>query len=102
MAGANIFGAVRSQKINLSRFSRERLGNTEADLDKIRRETAREIQEATDGVYVTAVNSPFLDDLIQGRIEPFVAPVTVVTDHPEKRVSKSRSISLQAKLNSNV
>jgi len=57
---------------------------TEADLDKIRREMAREIQEATDGVYATAVNSPFLDDLIQGRIEPFVAPVTVVTDHPEK------------------
>ncbi len=57
---------------------------TEADLDKIRREMAREIQEATDGVYATAVNSPVLDDLIQGRIEPFLAPVTVVTDHPEK------------------
>jgi putative cardiolipin synthase len=57
---------------------------TGAGLDKIRREMAREIQEATDGVYATAVNSLFLDDLIQGRIEPYVSPVTVVTDHPEK------------------
>ncbi len=57
---------------------------SEADLDEIRREMAREIEEATDGIYATAVNSRFLDDIIQGRIEPFVAPVTVVTDHPEK------------------
>jgi putative cardiolipin synthase len=57
---------------------------TEADLDRIRWEMVQEIQEAADGVYATAVNSPFLDDLIQGGIEPIVAPVTVVTDHPEK------------------
>ncbi len=56
----------------------------EEKLDEIRREMAREIEEATDGVYARAVNSRFLQDVIQGRIEPFVAPVTVVTDRPEK------------------
>ena len=57
---------------------------SETDLEEIRQEMAREIEQATDGVYAKAVNSRFLDDVMQGRIEPFVAPVTVVTDRPEK------------------
>jgi putative cardiolipin synthase len=35
-------------------------------------------------VYARAVGSRFLDDLVEERIAPLVAPVTVVTAHPEK------------------
>ena len=44
----------------------------------------QEIEQAEDGVYGRAVNSPFIDDLAQGKIAPVFAPVKVVTDRPEK------------------
>ena len=56
----------------------------DADLDKLRRNIAQEIERAEDGVYGRAVNSPFLSDLIRGKVAPVIAPVNVVTDRPEK------------------
>ncbi len=56
----------------------------EADLDELRAEVAREIERTEDGLYAKAVNSRFLDDVIEGRIAPFAARATVVTDRPEK------------------
>lgn len=55
-----------------------------ADLDEIRRHMVQEIERAEDGVYGRAVNRPFIDDLVQGKIAPVVASVNVVTDRPEK------------------
>jgi len=54
------------------------------ELDEIRQQMAREIEQATTGLYAKAVNSRFLDDVIQEKVNPFVASVTVVTDRPEK------------------
>ncbi len=55
-----------------------------ADLNALRRTIAQEIELAEHGVYGRAVNSPFIDDLVQERIPPVVAAVEVVTDAPEK------------------
>lgn len=55
-----------------------------ADLNAIRRTIAQQIELAEHGVYGRAVNSPFIDDLVQERIPPVVAAVKVVTDVPEK------------------
>ena len=56
----------------------------EKDLDEIRRHMMEQVEQAEDGVYVRAVNSRFIDDLVRNRIAPFPSSVTVVTDHPEK------------------
>ncbi len=56
----------------------------EKDLDEIRRYMTEKVEQAEDGVYVRAVNSRFIDDLVRNRIAPYASSVTVVTDHPEK------------------
>jgi len=55
-----------------------------AQLDTLRQSMERYIAEADDGIYGRAVNSPFFDDLVAGRIEPIPSVAHVVTDRPEK------------------
>ncbi|MEE8287765.1 MAG: phospholipase D family protein, partial [Gammaproteobacteria bacterium] len=57
---------------------------SDAELDEIRREVAQDVEDTEDGVYAQAVNSRFVADVMNDRIEPYIGPATVVTDRPEK------------------
>ncbi len=51
---------------------------------------------ARESVYARAIDSPLLQDIAEGRIEPIAAPAYVVTDEPEKLVQKVGATEYQS------
>ena len=54
------------------------------DLDRWRVEVQQLMDESKKGVYSKAVNSPLIQDLVAGKVEPVVAPAVLITDSPKK------------------
>jgi putative cardiolipin synthase len=54
------------------------------DLARWRGEVQQLMDASKKGVYSKAVNSPLIQDLVAGKIEPVVAPAVLITDSPEK------------------
>ena len=42
------------------------------------------MQTKADGLYATAMNSPLLQEMREGKVKPVVAKATLVTDKPDK------------------
>lgn len=58
------------------------------DLDQWRTFISNEMARGESGIYGQAINSPVLNELREGLLEPIPAMATVVTDSPEKLTAK--------------
>jgi putative cardiolipin synthase len=65
-----------------------------AELDQWRQYMRERVVESETGIYAQAVNSTFLKDIREKRIEPAEARATVVTDSPEKLLHKPGDLDL--------
>ncbi len=54
------------------------------ELEQWRRDMDAVVSGGLESVYARAVESPLLQDINEGRVEPIAAPAYVVTDEPEK------------------
>ena len=54
------------------------------ELDRWRDLIRKTVQTKADGLYATAMNSPLLQEMREGKVKPVVAKATLVTDKPDK------------------